>query len=145
MTLDWTDYSHEFEDLGTGRDIYVQNMDINDWESFWKLIRQEEYGLEYHFNGDQEDPPQHASELMEHAKKGDACTFRFTAEGMDFSGYFWPGEIELDFSTRDVQNQEQFDDLLRFMQKLADEMKKPVLLAHEMNAAEEILTVRPND
>jgi hypothetical protein len=142
MALDWSDYSHEFEDLGTGRDVLVQNASINDWQKFWKWV-QEEYEILYHLNGEPDDPPEQASQMLELAQNGDACTFQFTAESMDFSGYFWPGEIELGISAADVQNDEQFDDLLRFMQALANELNKPVLLTHEMNPDELIFAVDP--
>ena len=146
MSLDWTDYSAQFEDQGTLRNIIVLGTTVGDWQKMFDWIRTSEYPLEYLIDGEPSTFPVTVQEAFATVGE-DTYSYSFDIEGLPVHGMVYSErfaeEIEMDIEPVNVMTQDEFDHLIAFMQNLSNELKKPVMLTHEMNRDEVILEIEP--
>jgi hypothetical protein len=147
LDWDWSEYSHEFEDEGTLRSLIIPATNLGDWQKFFDWIIDQEFGLEYTIDGDPSDFPGNVQEAFSMAGEY-TCGYRFNIGGVMLHGVVYKqefaDEIEMDLDPVDLKGQPQFDVLTTFMQEVANELEKEVILTHELAPDEVILIVEPS-
>jgi hypothetical protein len=148
MSLDWTDFSHEFEDQGSLRTLLVPGTTIGDWQKMFDWLRDDEYDVAYTVDGQEADMPKKVEEAFDSAGEF-AYGYEFYIDGIVVHGTVYhenfAREIEMDVDPVGIDDQQKFDVLVSFMQTLSNKLQKKVLLTQEMYQDEVILRVEPSE
>jgi hypothetical protein len=148
MGLDWTDFSHEFEDQGSLRTLVVPGTTVGDWQKMFDWLREDEYEVTYTEDGQVAEMPKKVVEAF-HGAGEFAYGYEFYIAGIVVHGTVYSEnyarEIEMDVDPVGIDDQQKFDVLVSFMQTLSNKLQKKVLLTQEMYQDEVILRVEPSE
>ena len=137
--LDWAKCKDAFCDYdGSLRDIYVFDTGIDDWTLMLQLLKRKLYGMTFFLDGEVSTLPAEAGSIFALGSQH-ACQLSVDLSGLLLNCHFFClDQIEFDISPREVTDEAKFEAIICFMQNLASELNKTVVLTPE-NAPESVL------
>ncbi len=124
------DYQRAFHQDGSLRDIYVQNVDVDQWEKFLDFVRSGGFVLRYSRDREAAQLPSSAAHIL--ADKSCAHNLTIDVGGVGICCHFFvTDEIELDIDPREVTTPAAVDHVLRFMSGLGACLVRDVILTEE--------------
>ena len=141
--IDRNERAFKPDEFGELRDIYVLNTDERDWQRVLDHLHGTDLPLTFRVDGRPVPLPVSIQEILtlrQHA----APQLGIDLEGVLLACYFFtPSVIEFDLDPRDVLRPVQADQVIAFMQDLADLLGKPVILSPENHPEEPLLRREP--
>ncbi|MBL6991530.1 MAG: hypothetical protein ISR65_17225 [Bacteriovoracaceae bacterium] len=122
----------EFKIDGSLRDIYINNVDKDHWETLLQYIYKREYQISSSINT---CPPLEFNALLEIVKRS-GIDISFKSKNITINCHFFINsenysEIEMDFSPKDVQSNKDFIALISLVKELGIILKKNVNVTPE--------------
>lgn len=116
-----------WEKDGSLRDAYVLDTNLTDWALLLSLA--EKYGYQYSYAGQNHPLPEveNIFTARDEAHLLSVKLGRVTAN----CHFFVPGEIELDFDSREIQSDDDHYEVLQFLEALAEGTNKKVSVTAE--------------
>ena len=124
------DCQNAFHTDGSLRDIYVQNVTIEDWEKFLTFIQNGSFSLRYFRDQGSALIPSSAAQIL----KDRSCAHNLVIDlgGVEICCHFFiEDEIELDIDPREVASANTKDRVLDFMAQLGASLDRDVILTEE--------------
>jgi hypothetical protein len=140
MRPDFDDIAALWECDGSLRDIYVQNTDAVHWARFDRLLGQ--YACTYRFDWVALPFPGSRNALMNHEAFHE-LSIQLEGPVVICCHFFTPGQLELDISPREVTGPFQHDQVLSFVENLAEALELPADITPENCEDKPFLTYVP--
>ena len=142
--MNWQQYEPDFQVDGSLRDIYVQDTDMSDWQWFINLLLELRIKTEFRRGLMIEDIPNHIKNAFS-GQDDETCTLSIFFDHILIRTHFFiESEIELDLDPRDVRSQQDLNNLVVLMDKIAQRLGKPVYLTPENCSESPIFVVHPS-
>ncbi|MES9537912.1 hypothetical protein [Actinomadura sp. NPDC000600] len=130
----WADVQNFFDPelMGTLPDVVVEETGVEDWQTFFDLLRSESWAHEYAVDGELQPLPA-ASEVFAEGRQPSARVLRVWPSPEVLLN-FWPYDvtsIDFDIDLREIQGQERLDLLCRVLRTLGRRLSKPVVMTPE--------------
>jgi hypothetical protein len=129
--MDWTELKDTFRWDGNGRDIYIRNTDIDDWQKLADFLRFSHYELEFCVDDREEPLPEDMHQVFD--DKGELTSYlSVDVDGVAVNCHFFDeSEIEMDLDPRDVDGASRMESLLEFITQVGRLLDKEVVLTPE--------------
>jgi hypothetical protein len=128
--MSYQDCQNAFHTDGSLRDIYVQDVTIEDWEKFLTFVRNGGFSLRYFRDQELGLIPRSAAHIL----KDRSCAHNLVIDlgGVEVCCHFFiEDEIELDIDPREVASSDTKDRVLDFMRQLGANLDRDVILTEE--------------
>jgi len=125
---------------GSLRDIYVQNTDAVHWGRFDRLLGQ--YECTYRFDGVALPFPGSLSALMNH-EGAHVLSIQLAGAVVICCHFFTPEQLELDISPKEIAGPFQHDQVLAFVENLAQALELPADITPENGENKPFLSYVP--
>lgn len=138
MKQNWNDVKWIFEPDGALRDIYVQEVSINDWEKLIDYLN-ENFQLNYDISDDQESQEQIDKEYTIKYLQDESGEKESKSVSIDLGGiianchFFLPDQIEFDLDPKEIKSSKDFEKVESFMKSISKTLKNQVTLTGENN------------
>lgn len=140
MRPDFHDIAELWESDGSLRDVYVQGTEAVHWDRFDQLLKQ--YECTYSFDGVALPFPGSRSILAN--RKGPHLLSILPGDPVVICCHFFiPEQLELDISPREVTGPLQHEQILSFIENLAEALQLPVDITPENDEQNPFLTYVP--
>jgi hypothetical protein len=138
----WEEYKTEFVPDGSLRDIYIKDVDINDWQSFIDFLQSTVATLNYTIDGEAVKLPDCIEDVFLDQKHQHLLSVRL--DGVTVNCHFIaPAEIELDLDPKEIDSESKAKVIFRFMSTVGRALKKQVALTPENSKGQAIFTYKP--
>lgn len=141
--LNWEQCKKDFEFDGTWRDIYILNTNFDDWNKFLKSLSNSNYETKFWIDNEtakEITTIQAALEIRNHASP----YMLIDASGVQIACHFFTDEeIEFDIDPRQVNNQQDLDEVINFMIFLGNLLLKKAILTPENTLSSIIIDYNP--
>ncbi|MCX4030225.1 protein export chaperone SecB [Endozoicomonas sp. SM1973] len=139
---EWDEVKEEFEADGSLRDIYVEEVNISEWNSFISAILRSKYRIKF-IHGDREiSLPEDFGSIKKLQLEEPTTLHIWVTDKTQLNCHFFiESEIELDVSPYDIQDSASYSSLVSFLKWLAALLGKQVKLTHEGMQNQVILSV----
>ena len=129
---------------GSLRDIYIQNVTIEHWETFLSFIRDGGFGYRYARDGSAARLPPTATQIL--GDKSSAHNLGIDLGGVEACCHFFAeDEIELDIDPREVNSPGSEEKVLNFMALLGAALDRDVILTEENRREDVWFRYSPRD
>ena len=138
----WDEIKIEFEAEGSLRDIYVENIEVFEWDNFLDFLRASKYKLEFTHGEQSIEMPANFSLIRVLQETDPTTLFIWLNDDIQLNCHFFiSNEIELDLSPYDFNGESEFLTLIEFLESLAAALKKKIILTHEGMQEQIILSI----
>ena len=135
MNMKWEGYKAEFTPDGSLRDIYIKDVDIDDWQSFIDFLRSTEATLDFYIEGEEAKLPDCIKNILLDREHPYLLSIRL--DGVTVNCHFFtPVEIELDLDPQEIDSETKAKVIFRLMSTVGRVLNKQVILTPE-NAEEQ--------
>ena len=136
MTNNWEEIKWIFEPDGTLRDIYVENVNIEDWKILIDYLNANHI-LKYGPSNDNKivnkaDKDYLIKLLSDETGEMELKTLSIIVENIIINTHFFTiDEIEFDIEPREINSETDYEKLLSFMNEISKILNKPLILTGE--------------
>mgnify|MGYP003398753257 CR=1 FL=1 len=136
MTNNWEEIKWIFEPDGTLRDIYVENVNIEDWKILIDYLNANHI-LKYGPSNDikivnKADKDYLIKLLSDETGEMELKTLSIIVENIIINTHFFTiDEIEFDIEPREINSETDYEKLLSFMNEISKILNKPLILTGE--------------
>jgi hypothetical protein len=136
MTNNWEEIKWIFEPDGTLRDIYVENVNIEDWKILIDYLNASHI-LKYGLSNDNKivnkaDKDYLIKLLTDETGEMELKTVSVIIENIIINTHFFTiDEIEFDIEPREINSETDYEKLLSFMNEISKLLNKPLILTGE--------------
>lgn len=144
--MTWKEIASELVWDGAWRDIYVVGTTVAHWQRILDLLNERApEALAFYVDGEELTSAPSADVIFE--RRQDTSTLlQVTAGNVHLNCHFFcEEEIEFDLDPRELQGEQDLQDVKAFMTTLANGTGKPAILTHENSQEAVILTVWPSN
>ena len=124
---------------GSLRDLYVLGTSMKDWQDLLDFAGQ--FPLQYWFDGEPNERPE-IEQLFSNRNGSHLLSIKIGKSTANCH-FFNEGEIELDLDPKEVVGPNEHDQILQFMEGLAEKIGKPILLTPENGSEVPYLSYEP--
>ena len=134
MKKNWEDIKWIFEVDGSLRDIYVQDVSIEDWEKLIDFLN-ENYPLKYHPGEENQIENDYIiRKLTDESGEMELKSVSIDLGEIDANCYFFlSDQIEFDIDPKEIKSINDFEKIERFMKSISKILKNQVTLTGENN------------
>lgn len=127
----WEQCNDDFEFDGSWRDIYILNTNSEDWNRFLKSLLHSKYKTIFWIDGEAVKPIKTIQRALEIRNQANPLMC-INASGVHIACHFFTDEeMEFDLDPREVNNQQDLDNVLNFIIFLGNLLEKKVILTPE--------------
>jgi hypothetical protein len=136
MTTTWNNIAWIFEQNGSFRDIYIQDVSLDDWARMIDFLN-EHYPLRYAINSmykesDQIDKEYALNYLIDNTREKESKSVTIEITGVNINCHFFlPDQIEFDVDPREIKSIDDYDKVEEFMISVSRMLGKQVTLTDE--------------
>lgn len=136
MKRNWNEIKWIFEPDGSLRDIYVQNVSIEDWEKLIDLLNSK-YIVRFGVNGEDTNPNQIDKEYVIEYLHDESGKMESKSVSIDIDHitmnchFFMPDQIEFDIDPTEINSIEDFEKIENFMVEVSKLLENQVTLTVE--------------
>jgi hypothetical protein len=124
---------------GSLRDMYVLGTSVKDWKTFLEFASL--FPQQYSFNGEAKEQPE--MEQLFSSRDGSHLLSIKIGNATANCHFFMEGEIELDLNPKEIVGPSEHNQVLQFMEGVAERLGKPILLTPENGASVPHLSYAP--
>lgn len=129
---------------GSLRDIYIQNVTLNDWDRILQLLKKQ-----YVLESDEDEIPSTVREIISICQERGFILKVYIGKGITANCHFFvlendPSPIEFDLDPREINSPYGIRCVLEFISKLGDELNKNVNLTEENSENMVLLSYSPS-
>ena len=129
--MQWKQCKKVFDFDGSWRDIYVLNANRNDWNKLLKSLLNSTYETIFWIDGEVTKPIKTIQEALG-IRNYASPLMHINASKLHIACHFFTDEeIEFDIDPREVNNQQNINEVIRFMFFLGNLLQKKVILTPE--------------
>ncbi|WP_196584605.1 hypothetical protein [Aliivibrio fischeri] len=138
----WDEIKIEFKSDGSLRDIYVENIEVFEWDNFLDFLRSSKYKLKFSHGEQSIEIPESFGLIRELQGTEPTTLFIWLNDNIQLNCHFFiSNEIELDLSPYDFNHESEYLTLIEFLESLSAALKKKVILTHEGMQEQIILSI----
>lgn len=136
MTNNWEELKWIFEPDGTLRDIYVENVNMEDWKILINYLNAN-HNLKYGSSNDHNivnkaDKDYLIKLLSDETGEMELKTLSIIVENIIINTHFFSiDKIEFDIEPREINSEADYEKLLSFMNEISRLLNKPLILTGE--------------
>ena len=135
----WSEVRREFDVDGSLRDIYIENIDLSEWDVFITALKQSEYKFQFSHGELECDLPNSIAKIKALQEANPTILSIWLSDDIKINCHFFMGsEIELDVSPSDIQSLGSYAKLVKFLDWLSSTMSRVVKVTHE-GAQEQVI------
>ena len=133
MTATWNNIAWIFEYNGSLRDIYVQDISLDDWRKLIDFLN-DTYKLKYGITGEEKDSKQIDKDyiiryLTDNSGEMESKSVTIDLDGVNINCHFFlPDQIEFDIDPREIKSIEDYKKIEGFMISVSDALSNQVTL-----------------
>lgn len=130
---------------GSLRDIYVLDVDINDWQIFLNWILSTHWAVAFYKDGQVKVYEKTEATHLFDEKKNSAIKMSIDIMGIIFNCYFFSeDELEFDIQPKEVRGVTEAIEVFKFMRELSKILGKEIILTEENTPEYPLVTVKPD-
>ena len=139
---DWRSIQQGFDPDGALRDVYIAPASAALWNEFIEWVSCAGYSSEFWHGQQKKALPREFREIKQ-LQQTDPTTLKlFLSAGVQINCHFFiDEEIELDIDPREIQDQEAFESLLKFLRAIATALKRNARVTYENSPENELFVV----
>ena len=127
MNMIWEEYKYEFTPDGRLRDIYVEGVNINDWQYFIDFLRSTEASLDFYVESEEAKLPDSIKDIVFDREHAYLLSIRL--DGITVNSHLYrPAEIELEFDPQEIDSETKAKVIFRLMSTVGRVLNKKVIL-----------------
>ena len=132
MTRNWNDIKWIFEPDGSLRDIYVQDVTLNDWEKLIDFLNSN-YDIKFgEDKSNQIDKEYVIKYLKDETGEMESKALKIDYDGINIHCYFFlPDQIEFDIDPKEIKTIMDFESIEKFMVSVSKTLKNQITLTGE--------------
>ncbi|MBP8213442.1 MAG: hypothetical protein KAX53_06830 [Saprospiraceae bacterium] len=132
MTRNWNDIKWIFEQDGSLRDIYVQDVTISDWENLIDFLNLN-YDIKFGENEKNQIDKEYVIQyLKDETGEMESKSLKIDFNGVNFHCYFFlSDQIEFDIDPREIKTIKDFESIEKFMVSISKTLRNQVTLTGE--------------
>jgi len=137
MNMLWDEYKIEFISDGSLRDIYIKDIDLDDWQAFIDILRSMDLELKYEVDGKVSNLTEFIKDIVLDCER--SHLLRILLDEISINCHFFmSNEIELDLDPKEIDSEDKAKIIFNFMSEIGNTLKKEVTLAPENEEKEYI-------
>ena len=140
--INWNQIKIHFQNDGSLRDIIINNSNVIKWNIFLEKINSSGYDLEFHHDNRIIDTPSKLSDIKE-LQLSNPTTLKISInKSITINCHFSiDSEIEFDLSPREINSENDYLTLFRFLEWLKETLTSRVSLTEENDSSKIILVL----
>lgn len=134
-----------FEDDGSYGDIYIHEVNLEDWEKLLELINQSGWMIKFLKDGEEVNPEYYGVKEIFQMRKDVVFLFSISFKEVIINFHFFnENEIEFDIFPREINTLEQINAVFDFMKILSKFFNKNIFLTPENSPEYPYLSINPH-
>ncbi|AWI26827.1 hypothetical protein [Flavobacterium pallidum] len=146
MTYNWNDIKWIFEPDGALRDIYVTNINVDDWKNLIDFLNNEfviRFGITQHnFQLNKIDKNYALQYLTSRTDQMESKTISIILDDILINCHlFSNSEIEFDIDPTEIKSETELNKIIAFMKSISKQLRKQIFLTGENDQEFPLITI----